>query len=59
MAYGSHEMHQETVENHQLGFIDGLEWALNMLYAHERGVITLPEYAELLKGKQDEIESEL
>ena len=59
MAYGSHEMHQETVENHQRGFIDGLEWALNMLDAHERGVITLPEYAELLKDKQDEIESEL
>ena len=59
MAYGSHEMHQETVENHQRGFIDGLEWALNMLDAYERGVITLPEYAELLKSKQDEIESEL
>ena len=52
MAYGSHEMHLETVENYQQGFIDGLEWALDMLDAYERGVITLPEYAELLKGKQ-------
>ena len=59
MAYGSHEMHQETVENHQRGFIEGLEWALNMIDAYERGVITLPEYAELLKSKQSEIESEL
>ena len=49
MAYGQH----------QYGFIDGIEWSLKMLDAYERGVITLPEYAELLKGKQEEIESEL
>ena len=59
MAYGSHEMHLETVENYQQGFIDGLEWALDMLDAHERGVINLAGYAELLKAKQSEIEAEL
>ena len=52
-------MNDEILESRQKGFVDGLEWALNMLDAYERGVITLPGYAELLKGKQSEIESEI
>ena len=59
MAYGSHEMHQETVENHQRGFIDGLEWALKMEFALEDNLISKKEYRELIKAKIDEIESEL
>ena len=52
-------MNDEIIKQHQLGFVDGLEWALNMLDAYERGVITLPGYDELLKVKQSEIESEI
>ena len=59
MAYGSHEMHNETVENYQLGFIEGLDWALKMEFALEDNLITKQEYRELLKAKITEIESEI
>ena len=59
MAYGSHEMHNETVENYQRGFIEGLDWALKMEFALEDNLITKQEYRELLKAKITEIESEI
>ena len=59
MAYGSHEMHQEIIENYQLGFIEGLDWALKMEFALEDNLITKAEYRELLKAKITEIESEI
>ena len=59
MAYGSHEMNNEIIENYQLGFIEGLDWALKMEFALEDNLITKAEYRELLKAKIDEIESEI
>ena len=59
MAYGSHEMHNEIIANYQLGFIEGLDWALKMEFALEDNLITKAEYRELIKAKITEIESEL
>ena len=44
MAYGSHEMNNEIIENYQRGFIEGLDWALKMEFALEDNLITKQEY---------------
>ena len=44
---------EREINDYQLGFIDGLEWALNMTH------LPMEDLRELLKGKLDEIESEL
>ena len=40
-------------DEYQLGFLDGLDWALNLLH------LPAEDVAEIIKGKLDEIESEL
>ena len=41
------------MHEYQLGFIDGLEFALNLMH------LPVEDAAEVIKGKLDEIESEL
>lgn len=52
-------LQQDILTMHQKGFAQGIGWALNMLDAQARGVITIEGYAELLKGKLSEVESEI